>query len=304
VSTIDVHWRKWIKPALGSKKVRSIKPSDVRALHRTLEQAGLAPRTRSAVHRSLAMALKAAEDEGLILSRPRVRAPKVNDEDKVARAAIPTAAEVDEIIARWPERLRAFPAVVAGAGLRPAECAGLTWNTVDLDGRVIHVEGQLVGTEIGPPKTEQSRRDVGIDDQLVAVLREHRRLMIEEARVDPDVEPLLPGTALVFTSGAGGPLTRSRGGPLTRSRIGEVWRSATAGLDLDDGIRGPHSLRHRFASVLLTEGVPVHEVARLMGHANGTVTLTVYAHVLRDKSDSDAIDRARDAIAKARSNNA
>jgi integrase len=173
-----------------------------------------------------------------------------------------------------------------------------------LDRRVIHVEGQLVGSEIGPPKTPHSIRDVGIDDELVAVLREHRRLMIEEARVDPDVEPLVTGTAFVFTSGGGGPLTRARGGPLTRPRIGEAWRKATAELDLDPAIRGPHSLRHRFASVLLTEGVPVHEVARLMGHANGTVTLAVYAHVLRDKSESDAIDRARDAIAKARTNNA
>jgi integrase len=41
-----------------------------------------------------------------------------------------------------------------------------------------------------------------------------------------------------------------------------------------------HDLRHTHATVLLLAGVPVHVVSQRLGHANPTVTLTVYAHVM------------------------
>jgi integrase len=41
-----------------------------------------------------------------------------------------------------------------------------------------------------------------------------------------------------------------------------------------------HDLRHRFITLRLHEGLPVHEVARAAGHARASVTLDTYAHVL------------------------
>ena len=40
-----------------------------------------------------------------------------------------------------------------------------------------------------------------------------------------------------------------------------------------------HTLRHTFASTLLSRGVPVHVVQALLGHTTPTMTLSVYAHV-------------------------
>ena len=42
-----------------------------------------------------------------------------------------------------------------------------------------------------------------------------------------------------------------------------------------------HDLRHVHATHLLLAGVPVHVVAERLGHADPSVTLRVYAHVLR-----------------------
>ena len=42
-----------------------------------------------------------------------------------------------------------------------------------------------------------------------------------------------------------------------------------------------HDLRHLHATTLLLAGVPVHVVANRLGHTDPTVTLRVYAHVLR-----------------------
>ena len=43
-----------------------------------------------------------------------------------------------------------------------------------------------------------------------------------------------------------------------------------------------HDLRHLHATTLLLAGVPVHVVAARLGHADPSVTLRVYSHVLRE----------------------
>jgi len=50
---------------------------------------------------------------------------------------------------------------------------------------------------------------------------------------------------------------------------------------------GLHDLRHRWISLRLHEGRPVHEVARAAGHARASVTLDTYAHVLVDDREVD-----------------
>jgi integrase len=46
----------------------------------------------------------------------------------------------------------------------------------------------------------------------------------------------------------------------------------------------PHGLRHTFASLLLADGRPVTEVSHLLGHRNAHVTITVYAHFIRQET--------------------
>ncbi len=47
-----------------------------------------------------------------------------------------------------------------------------------------------------------------------------------------------------------------------------------------------HDLRHLHATTLLFAGVPVHVVAARLGHADPSVTLRVYSHVLREHTAS------------------
>jgi len=44
-----------------------------------------------------------------------------------------------------------------------------------------------------------------------------------------------------------------------------------------------HDLHHVHATVLLRAGVPVHVVAARLGHADPSITLRVYAHVISDQ---------------------
>lgn len=48
-----------------------------------------------------------------------------------------------------------------------------------------------------------------------------------------------------------------------------------------------HGLRHTHASILISQGVGVDYIAERLGHADTSITLRVYVHLLKDKRDKD-----------------
>ena len=55
--------------------------------------------------------------------------------------------------------------------------------------------------------------------------------------------------------------------------------------------RGPHQMRHTFASLLLAAGEPITYVSRQLGHHDSAITLRVYAHWLPDTTARKGVDR-------------
>jgi hypothetical protein len=54
-------------------------------------------------------------------------------------------------------------------------------------------------------------------------------------------------------------------------------------------------MRHTFASLLLSDGVPILYVSRQLGHRDPLITLHVYAHSMPAASDVRAVDLLDDA---------
>mgnify|MGYP001684909077 CR=1 FL=1 len=81
------------------------------------------------------------------------------------------------------------------------------------------------------------------------------------------------------------------------SRLGKEFCSLAKALDLIS-IAGKrvtlHDLRHAYATFLIARGVDVKTVSSLMGHADATVTLNVYA-----SADPAARRQAAEVVAKA-----
>ena len=46
-----------------------------------------------------------------------------------------------------------------------------------------------------------------------------------------------------------------------------------------------HDLRHAYATWLVSAGVPINEMARVLGHGQITTTLNRYTHVLPNPED-------------------
>jgi integrase len=84
---------------------------------------------------------------------------------------------------------------------------------------------------------------------------------------------------LVFSSAVGTPLW---GGTLNRT-----FKSTLQRAGLPKGTRF-HDLRHTCATLLLMQGVHARFVQELLGHADISLTLNVYSHVLPDMGDAAA----------------
>jgi integrase len=166
-----------------------------------------------------------------------------------------------------PVRYRALVALAAGTGLRWGECAGLCWDALDLTAgmvRVIRVAEEVSGhVRLKPyPKSRAGRRSVPLPPFVVEALTDHARRFGDS-------------TDLVFVARTGEPLKRGT----FRAR---VWKPSLARAGLPSSLRF-HDLRHSYATWLVSDGVPVNDVARVMGHEQTSTTLDRYAHSTRDR---------------------
>ena len=177
------------------------------------------------------------------------------------------------------ERLGNLFKLMLATGLRPGEALGLCWDAVDLDAGELHVR-RTVRRERGRAilvedlKTAASYRTIAIPAPAIDVLRDQRRAVAEAklaarvwAKVDAD---------LVFPTIQGTPWDLSN----ARDELTRI--CADAGLER---VR-PHELRHSAASILSERGVPLEQIADLLGHVDVTTLARVYRHRPRRAIDA------------------
>lgn len=75
-----------------------------------------------------------------------------------------TLEETARVLARMNPEERLVIELCIATGARISEALGLQWRHVNLDAATIRIEQRVWHQEIGPPKTEDSRRVVGIGD--------------------------------------------------------------------------------------------------------------------------------------------
>jgi integrase len=157
-------------------------------------------------------------------------------------------------------------------GLRRGELLAIRWTDLDLDNERLTINQSLSQTREGgwffkSPKNKSSRRTITLPAALVAALREHRdRQQRNKDLFGPDY----PKHDLVIPLPAGAPWPPDR---FTDAYVAFARRVGAAGIRF-------HDLRHTHASELLSAGTPVKTVSKRLGHANATVTMNIYAHLL------------------------
>jgi integrase len=267
-----------LTPGLGKIKVAKLTPAHVRGLYRDRLDSGLAPRTVLHIHRAFSKALKQAVADGLIPRNPAapVKSPQPRQEEirPLNREQVRALFE-----AASGDRLEALYVLAVTAGLRRGELQGLKWDDLDLEAGMLQVRRTLSEPKGGyifeAPKSGKGR-SVRLTRKATAALREHRKRQLEERMQKAG---LWQEQGLVFPSGVGTPLW---GGNLNRTFKSTLRR---AGLPKSTRF---HNLRHTCATLLLKQGVNPKFVQELLGHADISLTLNVYSHVLPDMGDAAA----------------
>lgn len=171
-------------------------------------------------------------------------------------------------------------------GMRRGEVAGFAWDDIDLHTGMLTVNWQLGILDSKPtfkprPKSKAGARTMALDPSTVDALRERRRRQLEEriaagpglaGRTDRPPRYLADGARSPGRTAAS---SSPRGSP--RGSGGTAWRQGTR----RSGSRmcATPTLLWRLANATGWHEVKV--ISERLGHANVTITIDTYRHVLR-----------------------
>ncbi len=262
-----------IIPAIGKIPLSKLTAQQVQTMYAKLLGKGLSSTSVHHVHGTLHKAMVDAMRLDLVQRNVTdlVRAPRRNDK---------------EMKPLNEEQVRAFLAGVVGdpfealyvlalsTGMREGEIFSLRWQDVDLDKSRLYVLTTIKEGEhsafIGRTKTKASKRRILIPQWTVEKLRIHReRQELEKIRLGEVWDDSLD---LVFPNTVGGKM-------IPDNFVKRQFKHKLRAVGLSEDFRF-HDLRHTFATLMLSQGVNVKVVSEMLGHADITITLRVYAHVL------------------------
>ena len=280
---IEIH----IIPGLGHVALKELDGKTIDAFYTDRRskgkryRGGLSSSTMGNLHRLLSLILKSAVKAKKISSSP---IGDVQTKPKPKRNKIEVLNEGE--LAALLDHLRAgplyLPALVSAyTGLRRGEICGLRWRDLDLGKATLQVcqQVQNIGGELVTliPKTDRSRRTIRLPASLPAALKAHRK---DQAELRLQLGLGKDAADLVFTDALGRHLDPDAFSKSFAAETAAVKRVTF------------HSLRHSHITHLLRNGVPVHIVSKRAGHANPSITLNTYAHLLGgdDERAADVAD--------------
>lgn len=269
-NVLETHWI----PALGNRRLPTIRPSDVHAVVRQMNER-LRPKTVSTNYGVFRACMRAAEEDDLIARTPCRGVTLASPEHTQIRFLERT--ELDRLAAAMPIEYCPMIYVAGVLGLRWSEVVGLRIGRIDflkrtltVDETIAEVKGQLVRA---PVKTKASRRTIAVPPFIIEMLSAH---LARRGRTAPD--------ALVFQAPEGGPLRATN----FRRR---VWAPAVEEAELE-GLTF-HGLRHTAVGLMIALGYQPAVIQKRMGHASIRTTIDVYGHLLpsADEAVADGLER-------------
>ncbi|RWI90535.1 MAG: site-specific integrase [Mesorhizobium sp.] len=279
---VDQH----IVPTLGATALQKLDGPKIDTFYATLRTAGrrdgkggLSPQTVLHIHRLLSQILASAVKAKKLRSSPMEAVqttPKVRKEE----IQVLDDKELAGLLKHLKGRSIYMPVLMAAAtGMRRGEVLALRWKDIDLNRATLQVvqvvEETKAGIAIKEPKTDRSRRTIALPAKLVAELRRHRKELAEhrlKLGMGKDEQDL------VFPTWDGRIRTPR---PFSKEFAREAENAGVPHVTF-------HGLRHMHITHLLRSGVPVHVVSARAGHANPSVTLNIYAHLLPGQQEGAA----------------
>lgn len=263
-------YRKHIRPAIGSRKMTSIKPFDIQAVIAKMHENGMATKTMRHGKTVMSCAFRKAFDDKIIPANP---VQKIDIPQKQAKPRkVLTTDELDKIFkamanSRWIWAVR-FMLVT---GVRRGELLALRWSDIDTDQKRITIDESNSSTGLGDTKSAKVHT-VPLSGKALEYLNAQKEML--KAEFNPSLfHPTQKAMALVFPTEKGNMIK-----PNTFyhyiSRYGEA-----VGVHAS-----PHCLRHTFV-YLMRNKLSLKQLQDILGHDESTTTLDIYGTMLEDQTD-------------------
>ncbi|WP_124098876.1 site-specific integrase [Ruminococcus sp. Marseille-P6503] len=190
-----------------------------------------------------------------------------------------------KILPKYP-KLNVIVPVLFLTGMRIGELLGLFWTDIDFTEKIIHIQRSVVdnyielpggeiakrGVMLSSTKTATSIRDIPVSEQVIVLLRSWLEFRdLPENQKWKDKIELNSNLNLVFPN-AQGKLTNYK-------TLYDNLKDILKDNNLNHCNILFHKLRHNYATDLLSAGVDIDVVSKLLGHKNIETTANVYVKV-------------------------
>lgn len=281
-----------INPALGNVELQKLTPSKINTFYTDLLNQGnvqkwakgkpLSPNSVRKTHNVLAAMLDAAIIDDKLTVNP-ARSPKVNaPKNKEVRAAQPeiTVWEHEQIVAfvDWNEKqgddFNTLWRLAANTGLRRGEILALRWGDFDPVTQKLSVRRAIDNdAKIGATKLPK-----GGKSRVIDLLPRDSQMLGEWKKLRAQISfEFIKADAYIF--GTNDTNRLRYGDNLTQRFMRQVAKAQATDLPDLPTIHF-HELRHSHATQLLRLGIQPKVVQERLGHADITITLQTYSHLL------------------------
>jgi integrase len=262
---IDKH----LTPRLGDIPIKDLTADRLQFIYDSMVHSGIGAHTVHKAHAVLRQALERAKKTGLTHSNVAdlVHLPKTPHKEMLYWHE----GEVNQFLtAARQNRLYALFHLALNTGARQSELLGLLWKDFDIERRMLHIRRQLDRSGgFAPLKTKAATRIIeGLGKQTILALKEHYQRQEVERRF---AGKKWANTGLIFTTTKGTPIKYKN---LIDRYFKPIVKAA--------GVRPVrfHDLRHSFAAIALSQGVPVYHVSKMLGHSKASITTDIYGHLI------------------------
>jgi len=152
-------------------------------------------------------------------------------------------------------------------GARQGELLGLKWGDIDWAACQVNIQRTFNKGRFFATKTKTSNRKIDLGPTVMVELKKWK------------LACPLNDLDLVFPNEAGGPINYS-------NMVRRHYHPALEAADLPR-IRF-HDLRHTYASLMISHGENIKYIQSQLGHSSPTVTLNVYAHLMKPTNQEAA----------------